>query len=148
VLRVRAPWVKDYYNVDGKFYIIPQVDSVVLGGTTQADDWDERPREADSQHVLRGCCQVLPSLARAEVVQAWAGLRPARSRVRLELDGSADWGGLLEGPLGLRAAPPVIHNYGHGGAGVTLHWGCARDVAALAAGVLAARGGGGGGGRE
>ncbi len=113
----------------------------VLGGTTQAGDWDTSPREEDSRYVLRGCCQVLPSLAGAEVVQVWAGLRPARSSVRLELDGSADWGGLLEAG---QAAPPVIHNYGHGGAGVTLHWGCAQDVAALAAGVLRARDGGGG----
>jgi len=25
----------------------------------------------------------------------------------------------------------LVHNYGHGGAGVTLSWGCAQDVAAM-----------------
>jgi D-amino-acid oxidase len=27
----------------------------------------------------------------------------------------------------------VVHNYGHGGAGVTLSWGCASDVRDIAA---------------
>jgi D-amino-acid oxidase len=26
---------------------------------------------------------------------------------------------------------PLVHCYGHGGAGVTLSWGCAADVVAL-----------------
>jgi len=26
---------------------------------------------------------------------------------------------------------PIVHNYGHAGAGITLHWGCAADVVAL-----------------
>jgi D-amino-acid oxidase len=28
----------------------------------------------------------------------------------------------------------VVHNYGHGGAGVTLCWGCAEDVTRILAG--------------
>jgi D-amino-acid oxidase len=27
--------------------------------------------------------------------------------------------------------PPRVHNYGHGGSGVTLSWGCAEDTLAL-----------------
>jgi D-amino-acid oxidase len=42
------------------------------------------------------------------------GLRPSRPSVRLERVGD------------------VIHCYGHGGAGVTLSWGCADEVVALA----------------
>jgi D-amino-acid oxidase len=30
----------------------------------------------------------------------------------------------------------VVHCYGHGGAGVTLSWGCADDVAALVGGAV------------
>ena len=40
----------------------------------------------DKQRILEGCCQLVPSLKRAQVVSDWAGLRPARDRVRLELE--------------------------------------------------------------
>ena len=45
------------------------------------------------------------------------GLRPARPAVRLEVE-------VTDGRR-------VVHCYGHGGAGVTLSWGCADEVAAL-----------------
>lgn len=36
-----------------------------------------------------------------------------------------------------RSQVPVVHNYGHGGAGLTLAWGCAGDVVAMLAQELA-----------
>ena len=47
-------------------------------------------------------------------------LRPSRTEVRLEEE---EIGGVR-----------VIHNYGHGGAGVTLSWGCADEVVSIAEG--------------
>lgn len=50
------------------------------------------------------------------MVSKHAGQRPSRKGgIRLELE------------IGPKAK--VIHNYGHGGSGVTLSWGCASDVA-------------------
>ena len=51
------------------------------------------------------------------------GLRPARPQVRLEAETVADGRGL-------------VHNYGHGGAGISLSWGCAQDAAKLAIAAL------------
>ena len=54
------------------------------------------------------------------------GLRPARPTVRLEAVPHPD------GEPG-----GVVHCYGHGGAGVTLSWGCADDVLAAVESLLA-----------
>jgi len=48
VIRVRAPWVKNYMNNNGQFYIIPNFETVVLGGTTQKGNYDT----SVSQQVL------------------------------------------------------------------------------------------------
>jgi len=50
------------------------------------------------------------------------GLRPGRPAVRLE----AERPGVGGGGAGGR---PVVHNYGHGGSGFTVCWGCADEVA-------------------
>ncbi len=37
---MHAPWVKHYMNANMENYIIPNTDSVVLGGTTQKGNWE------------------------------------------------------------------------------------------------------------
>jgi D-amino-acid oxidase len=60
----------------------------------------------------------IPRLNGARVVRCVAGVRPFRAGgVRLERERLGD--------------KTIVHNYGHGGAGVTLSWGSAEEVADL-----------------
>ena len=102
-------------------YIIPRRDGVLLGGTYEPGETSLAPDPAAVEEIRRRCVEVEPRLAGAEVLAEKVGLRPVRPSVRLELE---------ERPGG-RA---VIHDYGHGGSGYTLSWGCAEEVAALARG--------------
>jgi D-amino-acid oxidase len=98
-------------------YFFPHPDRVVLGGTELAGDWSLAPRPATTERIRRACVAIEPRLAAARVLEHRVGLRPARPQVRLAAEPAGP--GLL------------VHNYGHGGAGITLSWGCAREVAAL-----------------
>jgi len=73
-----------------------------------------------AERILRDCAAAVPALAGVRVLGHRVGLRPVRPTVRLE---RAERGDGFAGPL--------VHNYGHGGGGVTLSWGCAREAAAL-----------------
>jgi D-amino-acid oxidase len=97
----------------------PHDDRVILGSVAQPDDWDITPRESDTERILEGCAAFEPRLRDARVVEQQVGLRPLRDAVRVEAE-----------PLG---AARLVHNYGHGGTGVGLSWGCAREVVALVA---------------
>jgi D-amino-acid oxidase len=97
-------------------YLFPHGDTVLLGGTEQRGDWRTEPDPDTARRILADCTAAEPRLAGASVVGHRVGLRPFRPRVRLEAE--------RPGPGRL-----LIHNYGHGGAGVTLSWGCARDIA-------------------
>lgn len=61
----------------------------------------------------------------------WVGLRPARKEVRLETEHLR-----VEDSEGKPAVLKVVHNYGHGGAGITLHWGCASHAVRLVQDLL------------
>ena len=104
-------------------YLFPHEDTVVLGGTEVGDDWNTEPVPAVAMRILRDCAAIEPRVTGARVLGHLVGLRPFRPQVRLEAE--------PPGP-----GPLVVHNYGHGGAGVTLSWGCAREAAVLAAQAL------------
>ena len=98
-------------------YTIPRSDVTVLGGTAQVDDWGMDIRAEDNDLILSKVEALWPELDRSRIIGGAVGLRPSRSEVRLEVE-----------YIGERR---VVHNYGHGGAGVTLSWGCAEEVANL-----------------
>jgi D-amino-acid oxidase len=122
VVRVRAPgvqeWLLDQSDPERLVYIVPRDHDVVLGGTAQEGDEDRTADPATTAAIRSRCSALVPALRDAPVVSVAVGLRPVRPAVRLEVEGR------------------VVHCYGHGGAGVTLAWGCAVEVAAL----LGARG--------
>ncbi len=95
----------------------PHPDHVVLGSSAAEDDENMEPSPALAKEILRRCIEVEPRLRHARVRGHQVGLRPDRPTVRLDAE---QVGGAL-----------CVHNYGHGGSGVTLSWGCAREAAAL-----------------
>lgn len=97
--------------------IYPHGDTVVLGGLAAPGDYNLQPDLAIADAILTRCIAVEPRLQNARVLHHRVGLRPTRPQVRVEARS-------LNGTV-------LIHNYGHGGAGVTLSWGCADDVAEL-----------------
>jgi len=100
-------------------YIIPREHDVVLGSSAEAHVSGTQADPAMLDSILERCARLEPGLRGAKVLGSLVGLRPARSSVRLEAEGVA--------------AGRIVHNYGHGGAGVTLSWGCAREVLGLIA---------------
>jgi D-amino-acid oxidase len=98
------------------FYVIPRRREFVLGGCA-IDVESTVPPSPDpdlARSILDRCRQ--RGFDPGAVLEHRTGLRPARRAVRLEREGR------------------VVHNYGHGGAGYSLSWGCAEEVAALLAG--------------
>jgi D-amino-acid oxidase len=114
-------------------YLFPHGDILVLGGTEVADDWNPQPVPGVAERILRDCAAIDPRVAGARVLGHRVGLRPFRPQVRLEAEpsGAVQPGSPGTARAGHAAGPAVVHNYGHGGAGITLSWGCAREAAAL-----------------
>ncbi len=111
-------------------HVFPRLDGrLVLGGTAGESNLGPEPDEAVRSDILLRAAILLPALGDLAGVEGEdvVGFRPVRdSGVRLELEEAGEGGA-------------VIHNYGHGGAGYTLSWGCAEEVVELARGFAAVR---------
>lgn len=99
-------------------YSIPRAHDCVFGGTNDVSA-DRNPDPATTVALVAECSRVL-QIGPPEVLGERVGLRPFRRT-----------GICLRADL-LRDGRRVIHNYGHGGSGFTLSWGCAHAVLALA----------------
>ncbi len=107
------------HAADTSTYFFPQPGGLVLGGTAEEGAWSLTPDPAEAERIVARCAAFRPEIAGARVLEHRVGLRPARHAVRLEREA-------------LPGGRVLVHNYGHGGAGVTVAWGCAREAAGLA----------------
>jgi D-amino-acid oxidase len=101
-------------------YIVPRKDATIVGGTYEENVYDEKTEEDSLNDILSRAYSVLEGLEGRKIIGNWAGLRPYRPTVRLEHE----------------AGTNIIHNYGHGGSGYTLSFGCAEDVVKLVETIL------------
>ena len=95
-------------------YVVPREHDIVVGGTSEPDNWDMAADETTATKMLARVTEYVPQLRKAKVLRHRVGLRPARPAIRCESVQSGK--------------QHVIHCYGHGGSGVTLSWGCADEV--------------------
>ncbi|MGH3734325.1 MAG: FAD-dependent oxidoreductase [Micromonosporaceae bacterium] len=116
VVYLRQPGITEWLLAErgGLIYVVPREHDVVVGGTSEPGEWSTRPDPEAAAAILARAVTLVPALADAPVLRHRAGLRPARPAIRCEAR-----------QAGSRV---TVHCYGHGGAGVTVSWGCAEEV--------------------
>lgn len=111
-------FVLDDHGQDDIAYIVPRGDDIILGGVAQEGREGMAVDPETAVAIVQRCLRLEPRLRDATILEHRVGLRPGRPAVRLEREVYAP-GQIL------------LHNYGHGGAGVTLSWGCAEALVRL-----------------
>ncbi|KAL6055435.1 D-aspartate oxidase-like [Balamuthia mandrillaris] len=112
-------------------YFISRKNDIVLGGTAQYHNLNLSADPADTQRILKGCWELEPSLRDCSILEVRVGLRPSRSEIRLEAEEVVEDRKKEGEEKQKKRRKFVVHNYGHGGSGWTLCWGCAKEVLAL-----------------
>jgi D-amino-acid oxidase len=116
LVMLRNPGLTEFFieePVDGSTFAfwVPHGEVLIVGGQVLPGSDDLEVDLDVARTMVALCAEIEPRLADAEVVGHRVALRPGRPEVRLGANGVG-----------------VIHNYGHGGAGVSLAWGCADEV--------------------
>ncbi|MEH1905072.1 MAG: FAD-dependent oxidoreductase [Nostoc sp.] len=103
-------------------YIVPRGDDlVVLGGLTQQDQWDTNLslEVPIIRQMYDGCLEFLQELRELPLDET----EPVRTGLRPLTEENV----CVERVLNTH----VFYNYGHGGSGVTLSWGCSQEILQL-----------------
>ena len=110
------PFTQVRFIGNGRTYIIPHKNRLVLGGTADRDQWDTKPDEATTQAILARCRGIAPGVMFGKVLNVTCGLRPRHP----------------QGPQvkvhEIEGRNCLIFNACHGGAGFSLGPACAADV--------------------
>lgn len=117
VIRVKnagqpLPSFIDEYVPQRLAYALQRTNDIILGGTAVPNEDSCLEDPTATRRIRKLCAEKIPQLAGLPTLEVKTGLRPGRKVVRLEQ----------------QAGENIIHNYGHGGSGYTVSWGCAREV--------------------
>lgn len=125
VVIIKNPGVNFHFaTFEGKNYFYPRIDEILIGGSAEIGEWDLTPNDVLTRDMLAWAKTVDPLLKNPEIINVRVGLRPMRPQIRVERDEHS-------------CAVPVVHNYGQGGAGYTVAWGCAFAARDLVLGTAA-----------
>lgn len=114
--KIDAPSCVNSTQAGALTYVIQRSGDCIIGGTDYLDDWNLEVDPKDTELILKRLLDTGLTAYPPEIIETLVGLRPRRSQVRFEFDS---------------VFGNVFHNYGHGGAGFTVAWGCALELAEL-----------------
>ncbi|GAA4625962.1 FAD-dependent oxidoreductase [Actinoallomurus vinaceus] len=123
IVIIKNPGIDEFFSEDTGLSaelccIYPHGSTAVLGGTAEDNDLGGGRNANRARSIVARCAAVIPAIADAQVIDHRVGFRPTRPSVRVQ-------------ETAVSAGARLIHNYGHGGAGVTLSWGCAEAVSRI-----------------
>ncbi|KAI8384476.1 uncharacterized protein BYT42DRAFT_492656 [Radiomyces spectabilis] len=126
-------------------YVIPRSDgTVVLGGTSQPNNFDPNPQQETTQKILQETVLLCPELKSCSVLKISVGFRPSRQggvRIENQYYGKfkdpciaiihASYTMISKIDTAKQTKILVTHAYGHGGFGFQSSWGASAYTADL-----------------